>query len=152
VSYAQPSDMQLRYSNRDLVALTDPVNNTTLNTATLQTFLNDASDEMDMYFEARFALPLLDPPAVLTPMCCEIAMYHLQALRPVHDIEDAKNKYESRIAQLKEVRDGKLTLGLSADSQEPPDPSSPAVIVEQNVQNDPCVPQRVFSRGTLKGF
>ncbi len=79
-------------------------------------------------------------------------MYHLNALRPIHDLVDAKDKYEKAIAFLKEVSDGKRTLGLSSDSEEPADPSSPQVVMDQNFGGDPALPQRVFSRGTLKGF
>ena len=153
MSYAQATDMQARYPNRDLVQLTneDPTL-TTVDTDYLSTFLGDASDEIDAYLEARFALPLSDPPGILTRLCCEIAMYHLNALRPIHDIADAKDRYEKAIAFLKEVSDGKRTLGLSIDNEEPTGPASPAVVMSENVQNDPSVPQRVFSRGTLKGF
>jgi phage gp36-like protein len=153
MSYAQVTDMQARYPNRDLVQLTneDPTV-LTVNASFLTTFLGDASDEIDAYLEARFALPLSDPPAILTRLCCEIAMYHLNALRPIHDLADAKDKYEKAIAFLQEVSDGKRTLGLSSDSQEPADPSSPQVVTDQNFGGDPSLPQRVFTRGTLKGF
>jgi len=154
MSYSAVTDMQARYSNRDLVQLTneDPTQ-TTVNTAFLQTFLNDASHEIDAYLESRFALPLTDPPAVLTPWCCKIAMYHLNALRPIHDLSYAKKQYEQVIKQLGAVRDGSLTLGLAGDGTEPADPSSPAV-VQVDAGGDPSgvLPQRVFSRGTLKGF
>jgi phage gp36-like protein len=153
MSYAVATDMEARYPNRDLVQLTneDPTQ-TTVNATFLSTFLSDASDEIDAYLEARFALPLSDPPAILTRVCCEIAMYHLNALRPIHDLADAKDKYEKAIAFLKDVSDGKRTLGMSSDAQEPADPASPSVVVDQNAGNDPDVPQRVFSRSTLKGF
>ena len=153
MSYAQVSDMEARYPNRDLVQLTneDPTQ-TTVNTTFLQTFLSDASDEIDAYLEARFALPLSDPPAILTRINCELAMYHLQALRPIHDLAFAKEVYEKNIAFLKEVADGDRTLGISTDGQEPADPSNPQVVLDENVGGDPCVPQRVFSRATLKGF
>ncbi len=154
MSYAQVGDMQARYPNRDLVQLTneDPTV-TTVNSGFLATFLGDASDEIDAYLEARFALPLNDPPAILIRLCCEIAMYHLNALRPIHDLEDAKDKYEKAIAFLKEVSDGKRTMGLSADGQEPADPASPAVVMDVNMAGgNPSLPQRVFTRGTLKGF
>jgi phage gp36-like protein len=145
--------MQARYPNRDLVQLTneDPTM-TTLNSARLSTFLGDASDEIDAYLEARFALPLTDPPAILTRICCEVAMYHLNALRPIHDLQDAKDKYERAIAFLEEVSEGKRTLGLSTDAQEPADPASPAVVLDQNFGGDLALPQRIFRRGTLKGF
>lgn len=152
-AYAQPADMQARYPNRDLVQLTqeDP-SATTVDSAYLATFLSDASDEIDAYLEARFALPLADPPSILTRICCEVAMYHLNALRPIHDLADAKDKYEKAIAFLAEVSDGKRTLGLSSTAEEPADPSTPGVVMDVNFGGDPSLPQRVFTRGTLKGF
>jgi phage gp36-like protein len=160
MSYAIVADMQARFPNRDLVQLTneDPAQ-ATVNASFLTTFLNDASDEIDAHLEARFALPLPDPPAILTRLCCEIAMYHLNALRPIHDLTDAKDKYEKAIAFLQEVSDGKRTLGLATDSEEPADPSSPAVAMTSAggtpaplAGGDWPLPQRVFSRRTLKGF
>ncbi len=146
--------MQARYPNRDLVQLTneDPTV-TTVNSSFLTTFLNDASNEIDAYLEARFALPLTDPPAILTRICCEIAMYHLQTLRPIHDLEYVIQQYKTVLHFLDEVSDGQRTLGLATDSQEPADPTVPAVAFVQpggDVTGE--LPQRVFSRGSLKGF
>ncbi len=144
MSYATPTDMINRYPNRDLVQLTneDPAA-TTVNTAPLAQALADASAEIDGYLEGRFALPLADPPAVLNRLATDIAMYRLQALRPLHDLEDARRRYDDAIAMLTKVASGELTLGLSADDQEPP----PAASAE-GAQG----PDRIFRRDTLKGF
>jgi phage gp36-like protein len=118
----------------------------------LQVFLNDAAAEIDAYLEARFALPLSDPPAILTRINCELAMYHLQALRPIHDLAFIKDLYEKNLGFLRDVSDGKRTLGLSSDEVEPTDPSSPAVVFDENFGGDPSLPQRIFSRSSLKVF
>ena len=84
MSYAQPSDIVARFPNRDLVQLTneDPTQ-TTVNAAYLQTFLDDASSEIDTYLESRLTLPLTtDVPARLLTICIDIAMYNMQQLRP----------------------------------------------------------------------
>jgi phage gp36-like protein len=133
-----------RYPNRDLVQLTneDP-SATTVNTAPIAQALDDASAEIDSYLEARFALPLGDPPAVLTRLCTDIAMYRLQVLRPLHDLDDARRRYDDAIAMLTMVAAGELTLGLAADNQEP----APASGAEATGG-----PARLFSRDRLKGF
>jgi phage gp36-like protein len=146
--------MIARYANRDLVQLTneDPTI-VTVNTAFIQTHLNDASVEIDSYLEARFQLPLTDPPAVLLRLCCDIAVYRMQSLRPLHDLEQARKRYEDAIAMLEKVARGDLALGLANDGNEPADPTNPEVTTTQ-AGGDPAgvLPQRIFSRGNLRGF
>src|SRR5260370_13852886 len=93
-----------RYHNRDLVQLTneDPPA-TTINSTPIPQALADASAEIDGYIEGRFALPLTDPPAVLNRLTTDIAMYRMQSLRPRHDLEDARNRYEDAIRLLTNV-------------------------------------------------
>ncbi len=144
MSYATPDDVIARYPNRDLVQITneDP-SATNVNTAFIQRALDDASVEIDTYIEARFTLPLTDPPAVLNRLCSDIAMYRMQSLRPIHDLEDARKRYDDAIAMLQRVAKGELTLGLSADSLEPTIAQNVEVVVG---------PHKKFTRHRLKGF
>jgi phage gp36-like protein len=145
VSYAVAQDMINRYPNRDLVQLTNENPTvTTVNDTPLTQALADASAEIDGYIEGRFTLPLTDPPAVLNRLATDIAMYRLQSLRPLHDLEDARKRYEDAIAVLIKVADGELTLGLSADGLEPPVAADSVETVKG--------PDRVFNRGNLKGY
>lgn len=150
--YAAPSDMIARYPNRDLVQLTneDPTQ-TTVNQTVLQQALADASAEIDGYLEGRFALPLTDPPAVLNRLACDVAMYRLQALRPLHDLAEARRRYDDALTLLMRVADGTLTLGLALDNQEPGEAAG-AVVTEAGGDSAGTLPRRVFSRGNLKGF
>jgi phage gp36-like protein len=144
MSYATADDLIARYPNRDLVQLTneDPAA-TAVNRAALEQALSDAAAEIDGYLEGRFALPLVQPPAVLNRLACDIAMYRLQSLRPLHDLTDARKRYEDAIAFLLEAAKGSVTLGLSAANEEPP--SAPGATAIGG-------PQRVFDRDKLKGF
>ncbi len=143
-TYATPNDMINRYPNRDLVQLTneDPTA-TTINTAPITQALGDASAEIDGYIEGRFTLPLSDPPAILNRLATDIAMYRMQSLRPLHDLEDARKRYEDAVAMLQKVAAGELTLGLSADGKEPPIAGQ-----VETVEG----PKRVFNRDKLKGY
>ena len=150
--YAAPSDMIARYPNRDLVQLTneDPAQ-TTVNQTVLQQALADASAEIDGYLEGRFALPLADPPAVLNRLACDLAMYRLQALRPLHDLAEARRRYDDALTLLMRVADGTLTLGLAPDNQEPGEAAG-AVVTDAGGDSAGAPARRVFSRGNLKGF
>ncbi|MBF6559130.1 MAG: DUF1320 domain-containing protein [Candidatus Binataceae bacterium] len=144
--------MAARYPNRDLVQLTneDPTQ-TTVNATVLQQALDDASAELDGYLESRFSLPLNDPPVVLNRLACDIAMYRLQALRPLHDLADARKRYEDAVELLVRVTRGEVTLGLAADNLEPPLAQS-AVVTQAGGDPSGVLPARVFDRGTLKSF
>ena len=134
--YAQPSDMLARYPTRDLVQLTneDPTQSI-VNQTVLQQALADASAEIDGYLESRFTLPLTDPPAV----------------RPLHDLEEARRRYDDALAVLVRVADGTLTLGVAPDNQEPPEAAG-AVVTDAGGDSSGALPRRIFSRGNLKGF
>ena len=150
--YAEPSDMIARYPNRDLVQLTneDPTQ-ISIDQSVLGQALADASAEIDGYLESRFTLPLTDPPAVLARVTCDIAMYRLQALRPLHDLAEARRRYDDAVALLVRVADGTLTLGLALDNQEPAEAAG-AVVTDAGGDRSGELPRRVFSRGNLKGF
>jgi phage gp36-like protein len=150
MSYAQPADIISRYPNRDLVQLTneDPAA-TTVNVAALQIFLNDASSEIDSYIEGRLELPLQDNDvaARLLTLCIAIAMYLMQSLRPLHDLEDVRKRYEDAIKVLTLFKNGEITLGLSASGAEPQSQPDDAVVVAGG-----GFKERVFSRGKLRGY
>jgi phage gp36-like protein len=148
--YATSDDMIARYPNRDLVQLTneDPTQ-TTVNTAPIDQALEDASSEIDGYLESRFALPLTDPPAVLSRLTCDIAMYRLQSLRPLHDMSDARKRYDDALNLLLRVARGEVTLGLTADNLEAPQ-SLGSVVTE--IGGGLSTTPRTFNRGSLKGF
>ncbi len=144
--------MIARYPNRDLVQLTneDPTV-TTVNDTALQQALNDACAEIDGYIESRFSLPLADPPAILNRLACDIAMYRLQTLRPLHDLADARKRYEDAVALLVRVADGSVTLGLSLDGVEPAE-AQDEIVTQAGGDPTGALPSRIFSRGSLKGY
>ena len=144
MSYATPTDIINRYPNRDLVQLTneDPTI-TTVNATVLQQALNDASAEIDGYLGGRFTLPLTDPPAVLSRLASDVAIYRLQALRPLHDLADARRRYDDAIAMLTKVASGELTLGIALDGHE--------TAIAHGAEKAEG-PARVFNRNTMKGY
>jgi len=144
MSYATPQDIINRYPNRDLVQLTneDPTV-TTINTTVLQQALDDASAEIDGYLSGRFTLPLTDVPQVLNRLACDVAIYRLQSLRPIHDLADARLRYDDAIAMLTQVANGELALSLGSDGHE----TAIGLGAEQSAE-----PRRVFSRKRMRGF
>jgi phage gp36-like protein len=79
----------------------------------------------------------------LNRLACDLAIYRLQSLRPLHDLADARRRYDDAIAMLTKVAGGEMTLGVGVDGGE----TSIAQDGEQIVGS-----KRVFNRKTLKGF
>jgi len=150
MSYATVEDMRAAFPARDLIQLTqDDPTVEDINAARLQSCLDESSALIDTFLEGRFALPLPvgadQVPAVLRKVCRDLAMYALQSLRPIHDLEDAHNRYKAAIAILKEIRDGRQTLGLTLAGAEP-------VVASPTVLTQPASGtfSAVFSRETLR--
>jgi phage gp36-like protein len=78
-------------------------------------------------------------------------MYRLQSLRPLHDLADARKRYEDAVELLVRVARGEVTLGLGADDAEPPTAQG-SVVTEAGGQARGEVPQRIFNRGSLKNY
>ncbi len=144
MSYATPQDLINRYPNRDLVQLSneDPTI-TTINTTVLQQALDDASAEIDGYLGGRFTLPLTDVPEVLDRLTCDVAIYRLQSLRPIHDLADARRRYDDALAMLTKVATGEMTLGIGADGHETA--IAPGAEEVEGLR-------RIFSRKRMRGF
>jgi phage gp36-like protein len=141
--------MIARYPNRDLVQLTneDPTQNT-INTTVIDQALADASAEIDGYLDGRFALPLTNAPAVLNRLACDVAMYRLQSLRPIHDVADARQRYEDAVQLLVRVARGEVTLGLTSDNLEPAEGLN-VIEIQEGCGGAPI---RIFSRRKLQSY
>jgi phage gp36-like protein len=125
----------------------DPTENA-INTSFIDQALADASAEIDGYLDGRFALPLTDAPAVLNRLACDVAIYRLQSLRPIHDMADARQRYEDAVQLLVRVARGEVTLGLTADNLEPAEGKDEIAVEEGSVG----MPNRIFSRHTLRSY
>lgn len=141
MAYASAKDLRDRYPERDLIQLTDE-DGETLDCSRLTRALDDASAEIDGYLQGRYSLPLHQAPEHLALLACDIAMYRLQVLRPLGDIEDARARYEDALRYLRQVARGEVQLGLSEDGHAARQGAGPEMIS----------PRRTFSRDQMRGF
>lgn len=146
-SYALVSDLQNAYTDHDLIAISDEQNEMII-TAKLDAALANASRQIDSYLQSRYTLPLSDVPAILVRICCDMAMYQMQSLRPLHDIEDARRRYEDARKDLSMIKDGKLALGPGATTMTTPTITSPSIVIDSEVTNT----GRLFDRRKLRSF
>ena len=114
--YAVQQDMVTRFGNAEMVQLTnDALDATQIGVDKMNGALADASAEIDGYLQGQYALPLANPPAILTIYCCDIARYRLFDARAT---EQVQARYDAAIRYLKQVGAGTLGLGLGTDGKD----------------------------------
>lgn len=139
--YASAQDLQDRYPESDLQQLTDPAGQVVV-VARLERALGDAAAEIDGYLQGRYPLPLPQVPEVLKLLACDIAMYRLQALRPMNSLEDARKRYEDAVAFLRRASRGEVQLGLSQEQAPAQEAAGPEFVGAV----------RTFDRTSMRGL
>lgn len=118
MNYATVDNLTERYQERELRHLTDP-DAQAVDVTRARQALDDANAEIDGYLAQRFVLPLANaatgdpltaPPPLLMRVCCDMAIYRLQTLRPADDIKDARQRYDDAVKLLKSMSKGESTL------------------------------------------
>lgn len=141
MAYATQQDMIDRFGEDHLIQVTSDAGEA-LDAVAVDRALLDASAVIDGYLQARYRLPLADPPALLRIHACNIAMYQLLVLRPLGDVDDARKRYDDAVSFLTRVAEGKVSIGPTDDGAPAPEHGAPRL----------AGPVRVFGRHTLTGF
>jgi len=130
--YAIQADMIASYGEREVIALTDRDLLGVIDPAVLADAINLASDEIDAYLNSRYALPLVNPPRLLTRLACDIARYRLCG-SDAQETEPVRNRYKDALKTLGMIKAGDLTLGLDPAAQEVPERATVRIINGQRV-------------------
>lgn len=127
MSYATLTDLMAQFGDREVIALTDRNNDGVADAALVESALQRASDTMDAYLAARYALPLASIPRQLVDVCCDIARYKLCGAE-VTETEAVRLRYKDALKTLELIRDGKLDVGLTVAGQPVADIASIQII------------------------
>ncbi len=138
MTYATEQHMIDRFSEQELVELTDRVGVGRIDTAVLDRALTDADGEINGYLATRYALPLATVPIVLTRLACDVARYFLYQDRAT---EAVRTRYQDALKFLRNVAAGVVSLGVDASNAAPADSSGPKYDTGG----------RVFTRGRSDG-
>jgi len=147
--YATAAQMVARFTEREVIAITDRDGAGVVDTVQLGKALDDASGEIDSNLGRRYALPLAragvvltDTPRLLVGLCCDIARYRLTGTE-VQETEAIRNRYRDALKTLKMLADGDMVFAESPDLVTATSPNSPGASVKTNAR---C---REFDSGTL---
>lgn len=137
--YATQQDLEDRFGQDEILALTDFDRDDAVDAQTLTLAQSDTDAEIDGYLADRYAVPLASVPQRLVQVACDIVRFRLYR----HDVpDDVQRLYDSAVDWLKGVAAGKwpvpgLTEKASASSAGMPQVSAG---------------DRVFTRDELSGF
>ncbi len=115
MTYCTHQNLIDRFTEEELIQLTDTSNSGAIDYTVLDAAITDASAEIDGYL-AKYPLPLAVVPTILTRLCCDIARYFLYDDMAPEPIE---KRYERAIEYLQRVAAGKISLGIDNQGQQP---------------------------------
>ena len=147
--YATQDQMVFRFTEREVIALTDRDGVGAIDSVQLEAALVSASGEIDAHLGRRYALPLAiggvpmaEPPQILVGLCCDIARYRLTGTE-VQETEAIRARYKDAGRLLERLADGQMVFAESPDLLSARNPNAAGASVKAN-----CRP-RLFGRDTL---
>jgi len=136
VSYCTQSDLLEQIDEDVLIQLTDDHDAGSVDSGVVTRAVADADAEIDAYCGTRYELPFSPVPAMVRKLSVDIAVYNLYARRKGVP-EDRQKRYDSAVRFLRDVSNGKATLGGDAPAQDS-DSGPEATTVKSD---------RIFSKG-----
>lgn len=120
MSYATQADVIARLSGgeEDLIRLTDRANPPLdmVDTAVLASADVDATATINSFISLKYPLPLASVPTTLVGWACDLIIFNLMRNRPTDDVRKARDE---AMRCLREVRDGKASLGVDGTNTAP---------------------------------
>ncbi|MEI6745539.1 MAG: DUF1320 domain-containing protein [Methylococcaceae bacterium] len=111
MAYCTQQDLIERFTEIELIQLTDVDNLGVINVTTVERALSDTDAEIDGYLAGRYNLPFVNPIATLNQKACDIARFYLQARQPTPNVQ---KRYEAVIHYFEQVAKGTIKLPIAA--------------------------------------
>ena len=118
MAYATVEDMVARFSELEVIQLTDRNQDGLIDEDVAAVALADATAEIDAYL-GRFKRPFTDVPPILKRLCCDISRYRLTAANGVLITDEIRNRYKIDVLDLlRAMAKGEVQLGVDDSGQE----------------------------------
>ena len=118
MAYATVEDMVARFSELEVIQLTDRNQDGLIDEDVAAVALADATAEIDAYL-GRFNRPFTDVPPILKRLCCDIARYRLTAANGVLITDEIRNRYKIDVLDLlRAMAKGEVQLGVDDSGEE----------------------------------
>ena len=116
MSYCTVQNLIDRYSENELIQLSDNDNLGQVNEVVIDQSIADASSLIDGYLGGRYALPITPVPLSLVRIASELTRYYLQKGVIQDDVE---KRYQNTIKTLEKIASGTLSIGITATGDKP---------------------------------
>lgn len=116
MAYNTQQDMVNRFSEAEMIELTDDAGDGVINATVLAQAIDDATAEIDGYLAGRYSLPLAFTPQILVLYACDITRYRLYDDAVTDQVT---KRYEDAISFLKLAAQGKVSFGPNTDGDTP---------------------------------
>ena len=114
MGYATLENMKERFGDDEVYVAFDRNGDGVLDTSAVDQALTDADEEINTYLAARYQLPLVTVPLVLTRLAAEIALYHGSVGTAM--TEEKRKRYEDAVRMLGKISSGAISLGLTVSN------------------------------------
>lgn len=141
MAYCTQTDILEQLDEDTIIQLTDDDDVGVVDDAKVTRAIADADAEIDSYCGVRNEVPFSTVPTVIRMASVDMAIYNLYSRRQGAPDTRAKRR-DDRIAWLKDVSKGTVSLGENDPDAPPADRHTPQITNED----------RVFTRTTLEGF
>ena len=139
--YATVDDLKALIGERELIQLTDrstpPADAIDLDVA--NGALQAASDTVDSYVAAAYALPLASTPSMLKDLAVDLARHRLYAGKASDEVQA---RYDEAMKRLRDISSGKAKIP-GAEGQDPPARAGMVLSASS---------ERLFSRDNLRRY
>jgi len=117
MSYCVQADIEKLLPSADLVQLADDDEDGTADAAVIAEAIATVDGDIDAYLQERYELPLSSTPEVVKNISVDLAIYYLYSRRSIDDpVRTAR--HNSAMKKLRDIADGKISLGLSTPESE----------------------------------
>jgi len=116
MDYATRNDMEARFGEGELIALTDRTRQGVIDDVVLNQALADANALVDVYIMGRYPIPLETIPPALVGTTCDLARYNLYDDACPDSVKD---RHKDAIRFLEQIAAGKIALAAPDGSEQP---------------------------------